>query len=201
MLDYTKVMQHLEARGKLRFHNRFQLNEADYPYLVRLAAYFLKDEEACQQLGMDLTKGILLLGPIGIGKSTWLQLMQELAVKQKRFYYTTCRQVGFEFIQDGFGVIQKYSKGDLHAFKTKAICFDDLGAENNFKYYGNECNVMAEILLSRYDLYVSHGIKTHLTSNLSAPEIEQLYSRRNRSRLREMMNLLAIPPDWKDKRR
>ena len=75
-----------------------------------------------------------------------------------------------------------------------------MGTENNFKYYGNECNVLGEILLSRYDLFVSHRIKTHLTTNLSASEIDRYYSRRTRSRLREMMNLLAVPGNWKDKR-
>jgi hypothetical protein len=33
--------------------------------------------------------------------------------------------------------------------------FDALGAGQSLKYYGNECNIIGEILLSRYDLYVS----------------------------------------------
>ena len=200
MRDYGKVLHFLETRGQSRFHRNYKIRKEDHPFIVRLAAYFLADEEACQQLDIDLNKGILISGPIGIGKSTWMQLMQELAVKSQRFYYTTCRQVAFEFIQDGFGVIQKYSRGDLHSFSGKSICFDDLGTGNNFKYYGNECNVLGEILLSRYDLFVSHRIKTHLTTNLSASEIDRYYSRRTRSRLREMMNLLAVPASWKDKR-
>jgi len=200
MIDYRQVISFLEERGRQRFHSNFRIASEDYPFVVRLAAYFLSDEQGCQRLGMDLKKGILLVGPIGIGKSTWMQLMQELAKPNQRFYYTTCRSVAFEFIREGFGVIQKYSRGDLYSFSGKSICFDDLGAENNFKYYGNECNVMAEILLSRYDVFVSHRIKTHLTTNLSATEIDRMYSARIRSRMREMMNLLAIPASWKDKR-
>jgi len=59
---------------------------------------------------------------------------------------------------------------------------------------------MAEILLSRYDLFVSRQMQTHLTTNLSSSEIEELYGTRVRSRLREMFNLIAFSESAKDKR-
>jgi hypothetical protein len=70
----------------------------------------------------------------------------------------------------------------------------------NLKYYGNECNVMAEILLNRNDQYISRGTRSHLTTNLSASETETLYGNRVRSRMREMFNLMAFDKDSKDKR-
>ena len=76
----------------------------------------------------------------------------------------------------------------------------DLGTENNLKYFGNECNVMAEILLSRYDIFISKKLLTHITTNLSATEIEQHYGNRVRSRLREMVNLIAYDKSTPDKR-
>ena len=80
-------------------------------------------------------------------------------------------------------------------------CFDDLGVEQNAKSYGNGCNVMAEILLDRYDQFLRHGMITHLTTNLNAEEIERLYGDRVRSRLREMFNLIYFPPEAADRRR
>ena len=53
-----------------------------------------------------------------------------------------------------------------------------LQPEINLKYFGNECNVMAEILLSRYDLFISKKVLTHITTNLSATEIETHYGNR-----------------------
>ena len=88
-----------------------------------------------------------------------------------------------------------------HIINNKSYCFDDLGIEGNLKYYGNECNVMAEILLSRYDLFVSQKIITHITTNLSASEIEELYGNRIRSRMREMFNLISFDKDAPDKRK
>lgn len=88
----------------------------------------------------------------------------------------------------GFEVIHKYSAPALGIDTPKSFCFDDLGTEQSLKYYGNECNVMAEVLLSRYERFVSQSIKTHITTNLSATEIEALYGNRVRSRMREMFN-------------
>jgi hypothetical protein len=59
---------------------------------------------------------------------------------------------------------------------------------------------MGEILLSRYDLFINKKIITHITTNLSASEIEAAYGNRVRSRLRQMLNLIAFNPITKDKR-
>jgi hypothetical protein len=59
---------------------------------------------------------------------------------------------------------------------------------------------MGEILLSRYDLFINKKIITHITTNLSASEIEAAYGNRVRSRLRQMLNLIAFNPVTKDKR-
>jgi DNA replication protein DnaC len=59
---------------------------------------------------------------------------------------------------------------------------------------------MAEILLSRYDQFITKKMLTHLTTNLTSSEIDEIYGLRVRSRLREMFNLIAFSSDSKDKR-
>jgi DNA replication protein DnaC len=59
---------------------------------------------------------------------------------------------------------------------------------------------MAEIILSRYDLFVAKKVQTHITTNLSASEIENAYGNRVRSRMRAMLNLIAFDKDTPDKR-
>jgi hypothetical protein len=133
-----------------------------------------------------------------------MTLLKFLVPPENKYFVKACREVSFEFIKEGYDVIHKYSKPRLHQKKVGAICFDDLGTESNLKYFGNECNVMGEILLSRYDSYChperGRRVKTHLTTNLSASEIEQFYGNRIRSRLRESFNLIAFPNHTKDKR-
>ncbi|SNB23898.1 conserved hypothetical protein [Flavobacterium psychrophilum] len=79
-------------------------------------------------------------------------------------------------------------------------CFDDLGTEKQIKHFGNDCNVMAEILISRYEQFIENNSVTHITTNLSASELENYYGNRVRSRLRNMFNLIAFDRETKDKR-
>ena len=199
--NYPAVINWLQAKGINLYGNHFKIVETDYPIVYKLIAYFLKDEQTCNQLNIDLEKGILLTGPIGCGKTTLMNLMKHLAPADNKFSVKPCRDISFEFIQDGYQIIHKYSNGKLYHSEPRTYCFDDLGTENNLKYYGNECNVMAEILLSRYDLYISKKLQTHITTNLSANEIEKQYGNRVRSRLRELCNLIAFDNGTKDKRK
>lgn len=199
--SYPDVINWLENKGVELYGNHFKILESDYLIIYKLIAYFLKDEPTCFQYGINLNKGILLSGPVGCGKTSLMNLMKHLTPTEHKFLVKPCRDISFEFIQDGYQIIHKYSKGKLYESEPKTICFDDLGIENNLKYYGNECNVMAEILLSRYDLFISKRIQTHITTNLSATEIEKHYGNRVRSRLRELCNLIAFDNVAKDKRK
>lgn len=204
--DYEKVFEFLIKKGKQDYSSNFQIEDEDKPLITKLLAYFLKDEFMCLQHKISLQKGILLSGPIGCGKTTLMQLMRYFNNQnQSLFIVKSCRDISFEFIKDGYDVVHRYTRQSF--FKSglvdipKHYCFDDLGTENNLKYFGNECNVMAEILLSRYDQYITKKLITHLTTNLSATEIENSYGNRIRSRMRELFNLIAFDKSIKDKRK
>jgi DNA replication protein DnaC len=200
-LSYLEIIAWLEKKGIELYGKKFKIFETDHEIIYKLIAYFLKDEQACYQFNIDLEKGILLTGPIGCGKTSLMTLMKHLAPIGNKFSVKPCRDISFEFIQDGYQIIHKYSIGKLYQSEARTYCFDDLGTENNLKYFGNECNVMAEILLSRYDLFISKKLQTHITTNLSATEIEKHYGNRVRSRLRELCNLIAFDNVAKDKRK
>lgn len=191
----------LEEKGKELFGSSFHFQAQDHPLIIQLTAYFLRDQTTCDQVQISLDKGLLLSGPIGCGKTTLITLMRYITQPVNKYFIKSCRDISFEFIQDGYEVIHRYSKGKLYEPSTRNYCFDDLGIENNLKYYGNECNIMAEIILSRYDLYISRQLQTHITTNLSASEIEAYYGNRVRSRMRELFNLIAFPNDAQDKRK
>lgn len=198
--DLTKYIAFIETKGKELFNPNFKVSAEDYEIIFQLLAYFLKDAQNCEKYGLSLRKGILITGPVGCGKTSLMNLIKLALPQEQRYIVKSCREVSFEFIQDGYTTIRKYSNLSFNKEIPKTYCFDDLGTENNLKYYGNECNVMAEILLTRYDLFVTKRMITHLTTNLDSNEIEDIYGTRVRSRLREMFNLLAFDFTAKDKR-
>ena len=198
--NYPEIIQWLEQKGKQNYGENFKIIEDDIPIITTLLVYFLNDEIMAKTIEIDLNKGILLSGPIGCGKTSLMNLMRHVPEQERKFILKPTREISFEFIKEGYEVIQRYNSGNKLNNGIKNYCFDDLGTENNLKYFGNECNVMGEILLSRYDLFINKKIITHITTNLSASEIEAAYGNRVRSRLRAMLNLIAFNPATKDKR-
>ena len=132
--NYENIIIWLEKKGIELYGKDFKIHQNDYPIIYKLIAYFLKDEPTCFQYNIDLNKGILLSGPVGSGKTSLMNLMKILAPAGYKFYLKPCRDISFEFIQDGYEIIQKYSAGKLYP-DPKTVCFDDLGTENNLKYF------------------------------------------------------------------
>lgn len=202
--NFSDSKRWLEKQGKKQFGSHFKIYEEDHRLILTLLVYALGDEESAKQKHLNLKKGILLTGPIGCGKTSLMTLTNYFYPEKHQFQIKSTRDISFEFEKEGFKVINRYGKSfglnTANNSKNRIFCFDDLGVEQTQKHYGNECNVMAEILLSRYDLFVSKGIPTHLTTNLSASELESIYGNRVRSRMREMFNLVAFNKNVRDKR-
>lgn len=203
--NFSSCLKWLEKTGKKIFGSHFSISREDHELIFKLLVYAIGDADCCRQRGISLRKGILLIGPIGCGKTSLMMLTNYFFSIEKQFQMKSSREISFEFEKEGYKLINRYGNSFVHSFggrfKSGIICFDDLGIEQVQKYYGNECNVMAEILLSRYDLFVQRKIITHATTNLSASELESLYGNRVRSRMREMFNLIAFDKESIDKRK
>ncbi|WP_310391908.1 ATPase [Hymenobacter sp.] len=207
--DFEALWRHFLAQFAAQVPG-FKLDAHNESVYRRLLAHFAGDAPTQTALGLDPGKGILLLGPVGCGKTAAMRFFERNA--RTAYRVVPARDVARRFLTEGFAVLDRYG---AQAFMARSYgaghgpdhrhpvtyCFDDLGVEQNARLYGNECNVLAEILLDRYDRFVTHRMRTHLTSNLNASELETLYGDRLRSRLREMCNVLSFPTTAPDRRR
>lgn len=191
--DFEKILCYLDVKGKLLFGKKFKIYKEDRDVIYKLSLYFIQDMARCKQLDIDTEKGLLLSGPVGCGKTSLMKLLKCMVPHRRPYEVIPCRNIVFGFNHLGYKLIGDY--GD-----AQFMCFDDLGAEPNGFYFGKECNVMGEILLSRYELFKNHKVKTHATTNLNAQELEERYGNRVRSRLRELFNLVGFDGKSRDKR-
>ncbi len=188
------MLIYLEVKGKLLFGKRFKIYHADREIIYKLCLYFIRDRIRCDQLGIDVDKGLLLSGPVGCGKTSLMKLLKFMVPHHRPYAVIPCRNIVFAYNHVGHKVIGDYGDSQFY-------CFDDLGVEPNGFHFGKECNVMGEILLSRYELFIDQKRRTHATTNLNAAELEGRYGNRVRSRMRELFNLLAFDKGSLDKRK
>lgn len=192
--DFKRILIYLDAKGKMMFGKNFKIYEEDEVVLYKLCIYFIRDFEACEELNIDPNKGILLSGPVGCGKTSLMKLLRHIVPHHKPYEVIPARNITFTFNNIGFKIIQEYGNSNFY-------CFDDLGVETTGRHFGKDCNVMGEILLSRYDLFLQRKIRTHATTNLNAQELEEQYGNRVRSRMRQLFNLIAFDKESVDKRK
>ena len=176
--------------------------------IFRLLCKYFTASPAFEQPGFSLQKGLLLMGPVGCGKTTMLRMFRDN--QYACFTVKSCLQISESYLSYDSNTkrdILEYHSNLLknpvntNVFRKSELgtCFDDLGIEDVKHKFGNETNVMAYILTRRYDTVPFHF--THVTSNKSLDDIKDFYGHRLHSRMSEMFNLIIFPTQATDFRK
>ena len=193
LFDYAKAR--MQAMGLPLI-----VDDANRATIKALCLYFTGDPEF-ETLGENyrLDKGLMLCGGVGTGKT---HLMRALARNKRQCYnVVSCDEVAGRYQRNGHDAIQMFESSQPEAFGDPRIfyqrisgwCFDDLGTERTKKSYGNETNVMEEIILARYaGRYDFPWNQTHGTTNLNGIELKAAYGSRAYSRMFEMFNFIEL---------
>lgn len=179
----------------------FNLNDAVRMAKYRFAFYNLSGNEELRKMGGDPDKSLLVIGDIGVGKTMMMRVMQVLFKDTKRrFKWVEAKDIK-DLMEGEEGLGTKEIK-ELFGYGYKGdLLLDDIGVgQVNFKSYGNVTNIIGEIILDRYRLFIEQGYRTHFTSNIppkyadkiendAKPTLLKLYGDRVLDRLVEMTNL------------
>lgn len=178
------------AYMRFRYLSRDARMSERYRGLFRILAQYMALDADCP---LDLSKGLILTGGIGCGKTTLFRcfdlthpmMSREVGLSTHNilpYSLVSCNRVARAYATDGVQTLYPYFKGNW--------MFDDLGTESTSKYYGQSMDVMGEILLERYDSYRKY--RTYITTNLTHKQISGLYGARIASRLTEMCNWIEM---------
>lgn len=133
----------------------------------------------------SLKKGIMLIGPNGVGKTFLFEVFHRLSqfgCTRRYFQMTDGRAVAADVAKNGYDAISKYTGGDK--------LFNELGSELPARFYGNSIDAMYEVLFEREKVFQGKLQKTHITTNLSAQQLAERYDTAIFSRLRGMCNII-----------
>lgn len=137
--------------------------------------------QLCTYLAGPQRLGLLLTGSPGVGKTWWMEHVQRLTPVRARDIVAAYRTA------------QNYDAAFWHAaFRTwdceqrDGALIDDLGEEPLCMLYGQQEEVLSNVIATRYTAWKKTGARLFLTTNLTASELDRRYGRRVLDRLREM---------------
>lgn len=147
----------------------------------------------------SLQKGLWLWGVPGVGKTLLMDMFR--INKRQCFGIIQTPKLAYLFMQQGDDAVNPYSRiianGSLFATtpfgqKNVGVCFNDLGTEPcPINHYQNKINLMEQVLLNAYEAKVPFWHR-HVTTNLKADQIEQMYGARIKDRIKQMFNIIDI---------
>jgi DNA replication protein DnaC len=161
----------------------------------------LEDIEYRKKIGIDPNKGVLLMGPVGVGKTHTLRAM---ALRSKigwghpdmptMFYHEGENSTPINLSDmkaDALARLIAKKDGILKLFKDHTLYLDDLGAEEpQANHYGSKSQPIKDLLNVRYE--VRNSYKTFITTNRTLDYFQEVYGDRIISRFYEMFNIIEV---------
>ena len=188
----------------LEQHPNFTVDAQNEKVFNRLCQYFSNDNNF-EKEGFSLSKGILLSGPVGVGKTELLKIFMKN--KRQCFHLISvfeieafCQKHGVENFKTYTGMVPGWGNTAAYFYQQSVgWAFDDVGRESIVFDFGNKADVVSKIIQTRYmNKQTLPFNKLHLTTNLTTAALENKYDYAVKSRLREMFNYM--PMEGKDRR-
>lgn len=162
-----------------------------------MVKFFCSEREThYPSLKIEPLKGLMIMGFVGVGKTLNFTIYRSIQAKTDGIgmRIISSKQIETQFKQEGEIFIQSLIDAD-------ELLIDDLGSESkSIKDYGNDRNLIADILVQRYIRFQRNECITHATTNLNVELLTNHYDVRLIDRMKEMFVLKKINSEKVSKR-
>lgn len=203
--SYVQTSEYMKYRAATLplFNGKFNIDDVNENLFSALCYYFSDDKNFYTQTELlhvqnpSLSKGIMLAGNFGTGK-TW---MMRLFSKNQRqvFHIRSAKDIANDYQGNGVESIDfvnkfKNPENDKASFfhPYAGLCIDDIGTEDLKNNFGNKKNVIGDLIEQRYSIG-NTGVFFHATTNLNSEQLKSFYGERVVSRMREIFNFIEFP--------
>lgn len=175
------------------FEHNYEVNDSNKNVLKQLLLYFTGNKE----FSGDLTKGIMLVGSTGTGKSLLFKIFKYYTmniIKTNGYQMHTAIDIIDGVNAYGVEYLQLYSHNLDNKIPHPIRCYiDDIASKNEtVMNYGTQIKVIEQLLSMRYNIFEKYGTLTHVSSNKLPSQMKELYEERIISRMAEMFNVIEL---------
>ena len=183
LLSVKPTQQALEQMDKTLSEFGYTEYNKDVYHSIRCFGALLIDGTA--------RKGLFLKGECGIGKSFGVEILANV-FKMPVFKPDDFASVTKEFDGNMADVEDYVIQGGDFFERPQNIVIDELGSRDTTKTYGEQFDLMSDILDMRYRAFHKYGVLTIVTTNLSDADIRNRYGRRIEDRMQEMFYIKRV---------
>ena len=176
-LVLIQCQNYLEKENSV--NNKFIVDSGNEQAIDLIISYFFRLDEF-EKFGGTFDKGLLLKGNPGVGKDMMMDVMASIF----SFQVTDVDHLDRIYMIKGIEALDAY--GEL---RNNLIHIQDIGNENEKTYhYQQPLNTVDWVIRGSYKIFLSKGIKIHISSNLDDKQRKQMYGERLNSRMDQMFN-------------
>ncbi len=199
--DYEDLEMYFQQRYFELFEKEFDYNEFTEPVIEKILKYFANDK-SFEDLGdgYSLRKGLFIIGPVGVGKTSVFRALQAIVPRQFRIVHCE-KDVEQSYSEKGSASIDSFVEVKYQSDQRPRGClFDDFGTEEVASHFGNRKSVMDSVIQAIYPNRTQFNC-FHVVSNLYPKELTEKYDGRTIDRMVEMFNFIKFNPETPSKRK
>ncbi len=153
--------------------------------VLRFLLYYFNGSPLAEEVFPDakykLHKNLLIMGPVGTGKTLLMQIMSEYLhyTNNPRFFHcmSVTQMVNYYTIHNNLDRYT-YNEENSTGFKPQPfnICLNDIGVQSK-TYFGMDTQLLTnEFLHARNEIWTQMGHTAHLTTNLTIKQLQEKFA-------------------------